>query len=314
MSRLYRQNRFVMDNLAPNLPDTPVAGSGRPRITDALQRKALLVWVVVAFLPSLLLILPLMRLLHANPSELTVHTDLAVKGVQSLFVVLATWMAARVIQRPLDEIGMPPRQALGLRFWEGCMWGFAMLSAVLLIIRLTGHFEIISVALSGGAILKYAVGWALVFLFVAISEEFVFRGFLLFSLSRRLTFWPAALFLSVMFGAAHLGNHGESVLGILQVVVIGLIFCLTIRRTGTLWFAVGFHAAWDWAQTFFFGTADSGLVGVGHLLNSTSAGPTWITGGAPGPEGSLIALAVLLVFALLVHLRFPNVVYPDKPE
>jgi membrane protease YdiL (CAAX protease family) len=96
-------------------------------------------------------------------------------------------------------------------------------------------------------------------------------------------------------------------------VAIGLLFCLTIQRTGNLWFAVGFHAAWDWAETFFYGTPDSGLVGVGRLLNTSYQGPKWLTGGSAGPEGSVIAFFILLLCALLIHLRFPRAVYPDRP-
>ncbi|MGC1969086.1 MAG: hypothetical protein WA673_21675, partial [Candidatus Acidiferrales bacterium] len=79
------------------------------------------------------------------------------------------------------------------------------------------------------------------------------------------------------------------------------------------WFAVGFHAAWDWAETFFYGTPDSGLVGVGHYLNTSVNGSKWITGGSAGPEGSVIAFFVILICAGLVHLRFPRVIYPDRP-
>jgi hypothetical protein len=126
-------------------------------------------------------------------------------------------------------------------------------------------------------------------------------------------FWPAALFLSGIFGVAHLGNHGENVLGILQVVATGLLFCLMIRRTGNLWFAIGFHAAWDWAETFFYGTPDSGLLGVGRFLNSSVQGPNWLTGGSAGPEGSVFAFLIILVCAALIHFRFPNAIYPDRP-
>jgi membrane protease YdiL (CAAX protease family) len=115
-----------------------------------------------------------------------------------------------------------------------------------------------------------------------------------------------------VFGAAHIRNHGENALGVMQVVEAGLLFCLTIRRTGNLWFAVGFHAAWDWAETFFYGTPDSGLLGVDRLLHTVSLGPKWLTGGSAGPEGSLAAFVVLLLCALLIHLRFPNTIYPDR--
>jgi uncharacterized protein len=124
-------------------------------------------------------------------------------------------------------------------------------------------------------------------------------------------FSPASVF--SIFGAAHIANRGENVLGILQVVATGLFFCFTVRRTGTLWFALGFHAAWDWAETFSYGTPDSGLLGVGRFLNTSVQGPTWLSGGSAGPEGSVIALFVLLLCALLIRLRFPKVIYPDRP-
>jgi uncharacterized protein len=188
-----------------------------------------------------------------------------------------------------------------------------MLSAVLLVLRASGHFRIDAVALSGTAVARYALAWGIVFVAVAISEEFAFRGYWLFLMAKRLRFWRAALFLSIIFAVAHLGNHGENVFGILQVFAIGILFCLMIRRTGTLWFALGFHAAWDWAETFFYGTPDSGLLGDGRLLNTSVQGPNWLTGGSAGPEGSILAFVVIVLSALLIHLRFPRVIYPDRP-
>jgi uncharacterized protein len=213
----------------------------------------------------------------------------------------------------LDDYGIPPREAFGLRFWEGAVWGFAMLSAILYVLHASGHFRIDSVTLRGSAVFLYAFGWGMAFLAVAISEEFAFRGYLLFAAARRVRFWRAAVALSIGFVVAHIPNRGENVLGILQVFVTGWLFCLTIRRTGSLWFALGFHAAWDWAETFFYGTPDSGLVGVGRFLNSSVEGPNWLTGGSAGPEGSILALVVLLLCAFLIHFRFPQAIYPDRP-
>jgi hypothetical protein len=188
-----------------------------------------------------------------------------------------------------------------------------MLSLILLILWGSGHFRIDSAELTGGAFLRWALGWGATFLAVSLHEEFAFRGYWLFTMSRRLRFWPAALFLSAVFGGAHLLNHGETVFGILHVVGTGLLFCLMIRRTGTLWFAIGYHAAWDWAETFFYGTPDSGLLGVGRFLNSSVHGPDWLTGGSAGPEGSIFSIVILLVCAALIQFRFPRAIYPDRP-
>jgi membrane protease YdiL (CAAX protease family) len=248
-----------------------------------------------------------------NNSVLAVQSELPLKALMVLFVALATWVVSRMEKRPLDDYGIPLRQAFGARFWEGVVWGFAMLSAILLLLSVTAHFRIDSTALTGSAALRWGLAWGATFLAVSLSEELAFRGYWLFTMSRRMRFWPAALFLSGIFGVAHLGNHGENVLGILQVVATGLLFCLMIRRTGNLWFAIGFHAAWDWAETFFYGTPDSGLLGVGRLLNSSVQGPNWLTGGSAGPEGSIFAMLILVVCAGLIHLRFPKAIYPDRP-
>jgi uncharacterized protein len=285
----------------------------QPRPWGRPERNRLLIWIGIAFILPAPFILLLHLWVKPTGSVFTVQAELSTKAITALFVVLATWIIFRMEKRPLNDYGIPLSQAFGRRFWEGSVWGFAMLSAILEILHVTGHFQIDSVALTGDAVFRYALGWAAVFLAVGISEELGFRGYLLFSFSRRIRFWPAAVFTSVIFGIAHLGNPGENFLGILQVVAIGLLFCLTIRRTGNLWFAVGFHAAWDWAETFFYGTPDSGSLGVGRFLNTSVRGPNWLTGGSAGPEGSAIAFVVLFLCALLIHFRFPRAIYPERP-
>jgi membrane protease YdiL (CAAX protease family) len=298
--------RSHMANQPPDVSPTPPPW-GRP------ERNRLLLWAAIGIVVPGLCIAAFHGVFKSHEDAFSVKTELPVKATMAFFVVLATWIVSRMEKRPLDDYGLPLSQTFGRRFWEGCIWGFAMLSAIVLLLRATGHFQIDSVALTGGALFRYALGWATAFLAVSISEELAFRGYWLFTFARRLRFWPAALFTSAIFGVAHLGNPGENFLGILQVVVTGLLFCLMIRRTGTLWFALGFHAAWDWAETFFYGTPDSGLIGVGHYLNTSSHGPNWLTGGSAGPEGSIFAFLVLFLCALLIHLRFPNAIYPDRP-
>jgi uncharacterized protein len=299
------------DTIAEDLNRLVMESSSQVRAWGSIDRKRLFIWVGIAFLPPLALGFALHVVSSRN--ELAVNSELPIKAVMVFFVSLATWIVSRIEKRPLSDYGMPLRQAFGVRFWEGSVWGFVMLSAILLILRVSGYFQIDSVALAGAAIFRWALAWGVTFLAVSWSEEFVFRGYWLFSMSRRMRFWPAAFFLSAVFGAAHLGNHGETALGILQVVATGLLFCLMIRRTGNLWFAVGFHAAWDWAETFFYGTPDSGLFGVGRFLNTSVRGPNWLTGGSAGPEGSVFAMFILVFCALLIHSRFPNVIYPDRP-
>jgi hypothetical protein len=115
-------------------------------------------------------------------------------------------------------------------------------------------------------------------------------------------FWQATWVTSFIFGTIHVSNPGESWIGIFAAALIGFVFCVSVRVTGSAWWAIGCHAAWDWAETFFYGTADSGFVAPGHYLSSTPSGNTLWSGGADGPEGSLLVLGVILLLlaALLV--------------
>jgi CAAX protease family protein len=122
----------------------------------------------------------------------------------------------------------------------------------------------------------------------------------------RSAFWQASWVTSSFFGFYHTSNYGENWIGVFAAAFIGFVFCVSVRVTGTAWWAIGCHAAWDWAETFFYGAADSGFQGQGHFLSANSAGnPLW-SGGTDGPEGSLLVLAIillLLLFLLALYAR-----------
>ena len=165
---------------------------------------------------------------------------------------------------------------------------------------------------TAGRMIEQGILWGCGFLMVALFEEGTFRCFLLRSLvtgfggriNDQRSWWLATGISSLIFGGIHWTNHGESMMGISSAAAIGFIFCWVIRWTGSVWWAVGFHAAWDWAQTFFYGTPDSGILPQTHWLTTTISGlPLW-TGGATGPEGSVVILPLLALVLLGTFLVF----------
>jgi hypothetical protein len=120
----------------------------------------------------------------------------------------------------------------------------------------------------------------------------------------RSAFWQAAWVTSSVFALYHTENSGENWIGVFAAGAVGFLFCLSVRLTGSAWWALGFHAAWDWAETFFYGTADSGLQGRGHLFSSNPVGNPLLSGGADGPEGSLLVLGVILLLLLFLVLVY----------
>ena len=113
-------------------------------------------------------------------------------------------------------------------------------------------------------------------------------------------FWYAAWVTSTFFGFGHTGNNGENWIGIFAAGAIGFVFCVSVKLTGSAWWAIGCHAAWDWAETYFYGTADSGMVAKGHYLSTTPAGAAFWSGGADGPEGSVLVLGIILLLLVAV--------------
>jgi membrane protease YdiL (CAAX protease family) len=114
-------------------------------------------------------------------------------------------------------------------------------------------------------------------------------------------FWQAAWVTSVGFGFIHTFNNGENWIGVLAACAIGLVFCVSVRLTGSAWWAIGCHASWDWAESYFYGTADSGFAARGHLFTSAPVGLPLFSGGTDGPEGSVLVFPVmLLLLAFLI--------------
>jgi hypothetical protein len=109
------------------------------------------------------------------------------------------------------------------------------------------------------------------------------------------------MLLSVLFGAGHLANNGEEWLGIVNAVLVGIVFCYSVKFTGSLWWAIGAHAAWDWGETYFWGVSDSGFASQQHLFSGKPAGIALLSGGSVGPEGSLLCIAAILLILALVR-------------
>jgi membrane protease YdiL (CAAX protease family) len=221
-------------------------------------------------------------------------------------VLGATAIMGRLEDRPFGVYGLPRAGAFRARFWQGVAWGISMITAIIFMIRAFHGFSFGELSLRGPALWGYALLWSAVFLCVGFFEEFLFRGYAQFTVATGIGFWPAATALSAAFGAVHLFNPGEGKIGALSVFTIGMFLCLTLRRTGNLWFAVGLHAAFDWGETFLFSVPDSGLVAPGHLLNSSFHGPPWLTGGTVGPEGSVMAFACIGVATVIFVLVYPK--------
>jgi membrane protease YdiL (CAAX protease family) len=229
-------------------------------------------------------------------------------------IVIYSLVAARVERRPFESFGLPWRQALRRPMWLGAGAGLMSLTALVLALRVA---DVIRVEASSSSLLRsagFAVAYALIFLLLAVREEFLFRGYGLFTLTEATGFWPAATVSSLWYVWGHWGNKGETTIGLVNIALFGMLSCLILRRTGSLWVAVGFHASWNWGETYLFGTADSGAAAApGHLLATSlsHSAPAWLSGGPVGPEGSVLCSALLVLVGVACARAFRSVRYPS---
>jgi uncharacterized protein len=238
--------------------------------------------------------------LHVSPGmSLPPSAGFLLELSQLVPVVGVTAIMAAVEHRPVLSYGFQGNARV-VRLVAGFVWGFIAISAVVLLLRKLGYLSLDGRTISGFAALRYAFAWCLTFLAVGLCEEAMFRGYAQYTVTRGIGFWWGALLFSIPFGLMHLSNPGESPVGLAAAAGVSLIFCLSLWYTGSLWWAVGFHAAWDWGQSYFYGTADSGLMAQGHLFSEHPVGNALWSGGATGPEGSIAVLPALAVVALLM--------------
>ncbi len=249
--------------------------------------------------------------------EIPPRIGILLEGLNFLVVILLTWIMSKIERRPNSVYGFGGRRRLSY-FFAGLGWGIACLSVLILMLRKTGLLVIDRRLLFGTDVLRYGATWLLAFFLVGLLEEYLTRGYLQYTLTRGLAglyewafktphskalgFWSAAVIFSILFGLGHSNNPGESPIGLLSAGLAGMVFCFSLWRTGSLWWAIGFHTSWDWGQSFLYGVADSGIMVQHHLLATHPVGKPVLSGGTTGPEGSIFIVAVLVLVALIILL------------
>lgn len=287
----------------------------RQKIIDALISLGLVVLFVAVFLG---IGFAGSRLQHAlgmhgdTGREFTAVNSLIGSAFNLLCCLVATGVIALIRRRSLLDFGLRDGG-----WWRRAGWGvvvgavaFAVLAGALVA---TGGMTVRLAGLGATTAVTQGLLWGACFVLVGLFEETFIRGVPLAELTRGFSFPVAAAVTSGIFGLVHLGNPGEQAFGIANAVLVGVVLAYSIRVTGSLWWAIGFHAVWDWMESYLVGTADSGQVSAGRLMVASPTGPTWLSGGTVGPEGSAlctVALIVVLIGLFALRGRFTPIAAP----
>ncbi|MGD1045249.1 MAG: CPBP family intramembrane glutamic endopeptidase [Bacteroidota bacterium] len=264
------------------------------------------IFVLLMGMFTAMFIMPTIYLLeknHLSMKELQPLQTCASDLAAFLGLLAATMVMARIEHEPLIFYGLEGSRRI-VRFLYGLFCGVIALSILVGVLNLSGLLIFDGQQMFGKAAITYAIGWGIGFFLVGLYEEYFLRGYLLVTLSRGIGFWWSALVLSILFGCIHITNTGESPVGIVSAVLDGFVCCISLWYLKSLWWAIGFHASWDWAESYLWGTADSGRIAQGHLFAVHPQGNILLSGGATGPEGSLLVIPLLLIIAALMWLAW----------
>ena len=215
----------------------------------------------------------------------------------------ATWLIGRVLMKltwsdlRYAGVGVP---------WKGFVVGLGVgaLPAVLALVIAApaGHA---GWALDGGTFGQWARavgGLAVLLLPAAFSEEILFRGVGYVTLCKAFGRLGPAIVLSLLFGAAHLGNPNVTPLAVVNVALAGVFLSAALWLPGGIWAATGVHLGWNLTLAAL-GAPVSGLAFTLPMLDYAMGGPAWLTGGSFGPEGGLIATLIVGTAAVVLFRR-----------
>jgi membrane protease YdiL (CAAX protease family) len=226
-----------------------------------------------------------------------------------LMLLVAALGAGFICTRWLEGL---PWRALGLSFhvswWRdfivGSLIGIASLALATAIATAGGG---LSFTISGRSALlqvgQTLILSAVLFVFAALAEESLFRGYPLQTLTRANLAWLAVFLTSVPFAAVHLRNPNVAAgFTFINTALAGIWLAVAYLRTRSLWFPLGIHWAWNWALGSLFGLPVSGITDLAPhpLLRGADLGPAWLTGGSYGIEGGLACTVTLLISTIFI--------------
>jgi membrane protease YdiL (CAAX protease family) len=230
--------------------------------------------------------------------------------LQTLLVALiCTGAFALYERRRVTSYGFPLGGAISWAPVQGVVLGLALAAAVAACMLLLGGMRVRGLAQGGLPLAGSALAWLAANLCVGIAEEAFYRGYFLQALWRTIGFWPASLAVALVFAADHyFRKPGENLFDVITLVSFSMFVSYTVLKTGSLWFAVGFHAAFDYMQLFVIGSPNGDLIPAGRLLDVVFLGPPWLTGGVLGTEASLFMYPALALTWLGVWWRYRSTV------
>lgn len=177
----------------------------------------------------------------------------------------------------------------------GLFLGAISITLIFLLLLVTGNIELLN-TLSEPKFSAFTISFLIMFILVGFFEEIFFRGYVMKVMaSRGNKQWVIYIISAIIFSAVHGTNPNVSVIGLINIVFVGLLFAYMFIKTNSLWLPIGYHITWNYFQGNVFGFAVSGTTPHGLYQIDIEKGNALLTGGAFGLEGGIMATVFILL-------------------
>lgn len=225
----------------------------------------------------------------------------ALEPLRFAFLLLVTWICLRLRKEPLSSIGFVLNGQWARQLGLGSFLGLATAALAVAMIWAVGGVRLELDPARSLSLLAYGL---YIFLFVALFEETLFRGFVFQRLVAGAGVWVAQLALGLVFASSHWGNPdmqgATMVWATIELFLGAVLLGLAYLRTRSLALPIGIHLGWNWTLGYLLGFDVSGFEHAGWFHPQLLDRPQWVTGGSFGPEASIFAVVVDALLILIL--------------
>lgn len=229
-----------------------------------------------------------------NYSMVIYHVIDLFSCILAIFIIIK-----KFYKKNLRDIGMVPLKNHCSELIFGLIFGAISMSVIFFILLFTENITI-EKGLSSPSISYYTYTGIAVFIAVGIKEELLCRGYLMNLLNDMNRPWLSIILSSVIFSLLHIFNPNVEPLGLLNIILVGILFGYMYLRSRNLWMPIGYHITWNYFQGNVFGFPVSGTDPQG-IYSICNIKDNLLTGGKFGPEGGILATAVILISFFVIY-------------
>ena len=253
--------------------------------------------VIFIIIINQLLILPLMPIFNDSLEEIFSFSGTSNLVDEAFCLFLSIFLMTKISKLKIEQLGFI-KDNIVFSYLKGALFGTLQIFTVFFIIF---GLKAIDVYYVGNISILLLIKVFIIFIFQALLEEILFRGYLMPFFSKVIGIKFTIILLSFLFTCIHLFNPNLDIIGLANVFLAGVTFSLIYYYTGNLWLVGAMHTLWNFILGFIVGSQISGIITYNSVFFSIPVeNKDLISGGVFGFEASIVTTIVELTISLFV--------------